>query len=506
MKFTINKKWLAGTMLSLISMSCAGLVWFKYQGNKGAGAYTELIDPSLYFEDYDLMGIKNVNILDPTASHFISNQDVVFQDGIIQSISSDQDLDSSIIFIDGTDKYLIPGLVDSHAHLRKSKNDLYLYLANGVTSIWEMFGIQEHLNWKEEKKNGSISPDLFVATSKVGSRKGLYHWGSKYFDGQINLTSVAAAKKRVRKFKKEGYDAVKLGSFVNREIYDSILQEAKIQNIPVLGHLPTDIGLEHMYESGLSELAHVEEIVKNIMEDFGGVGYDDTQEFITYLNDKVDSVAIKLRENNIAVSTTIFLMESLPLQKFDLENFLKTIDLDYVNPPYVEGTYFHKGWLPGNNGYENLEIKNDPGKRIKSELWWNTYVESIQIVTKALNKNKVILLAGSDANASGVVPGFSMHQELQSLVSLGLTNAEAIYSATVAPANWRSDNSGRIAEGYKANMVLLSANPLDDIKNTNTLEYLFSANYFLSKNQKDKMLSKIEEIHNQVRTIQIHSL
>jgi len=500
MKFLSNKKWLAGIMLCLTSVSCFGLVWFKYQGNRGAGAYTEIIDSKLYFEEYEIMGIKNVNVLDPTASHFNSNQHVVFKNGLIVDITSGDELDSTIHYLDGKDKFLIPGLIDSHAHLRQSKNDLYLYLANGVTGIWEMFGIQEHLDWKAEKQNGSISPDMFVATSKVGSRKGLYHWGSKFFDGQINFTSTSSAKRGVRKFKKNGFDAVKLGSFVNPEIYTSILEEAEVQRIPVLGHLPIEVGLERMYSSGLTELAHVEELVKNMMADFGEVDYDDTEEFITYLNNNADSVAIKLKENNIAVSSTIFLMETLPLQKFDLENFLKTIELEFANPPFIEGTQFHKGWLPGNNGYENLEIKNDPERRANSERWWNMYVESIQIMTQALNRNKVTLLAGTDANASGIVPGFSMHKELKTLVNIGLTNSEALYAATVAPASFTNSDSGQLKIDYKADMVLLAENPLEDIGNSNSIEYVFTGNNFLSKTKRDKMLQDMKEIHKQIRT------
>ena len=102
-------------------------------------------------------------------------------------------------------------------------------------------------------------------------------------------------------------------------------------------------------------------------------------------------------------------------------------------------------------------------------------------MTKALVDNKVTIMAGTDANVATVVPGFSLHNELESLSKSGMTNAQALYSATVAPSNWMKSNTGKIKIGYNSDLVLLSKNPLDDIKNTKTIEYVFFDKYIIDK-------------------------
>ena len=363
MKLRIKKRHVIRLVSVIILICCVSFFWLNYQVGKRSGKYTEVVDPSPYFQGYKIIGIKNVNILHPEAHFFIPNQNVILKNGKIYDINNDDRVDSSIKYLDGTGKFLIPGLVDTHVHLGQSKNDLMLYLANGVTSIWEMFGDKTHLKWVTEKNNGGVSPEIFVATRKIGSQKGLSHRLEEFLGGEINYSTVEAVQKGIQRFKEEGYDAIKLGSNINPIIYDAIIAESKKQNIPVVGHLPKEIGLKKMYKSGISELAHVEKITKSMMNDFGGMGYDNTNQFLSYLSKNADSVAISLKQNNIAVSSTIFLMESLPEQKFDLDNYLRSIELKYSNPSFVEGSVISKGWLPGNNNYENLEVKNDSEKR-----------------------------------------------------------------------------------------------------------------------------------------------
>ncbi|HRM46493.1 MAG TPA: amidohydrolase family protein [Flavobacterium sp.] len=124
-------------------------------------------------------------------------------------------------------------------------------------------------------------------------------------------------------------------------------------------------------------------------------------------------------------------------------------------------------------------------------------------MTKALVDNKVTIMAGTDANVATVVPGFSLHNELESLSKSGMTNAQALYSATVAPSNWMKSNTGKIKIGYNSDLVLLSKNPLDDIKNTKTIEYVFFDKYMIDKTQIATILKAIEDANNENRNIKI---
>ena len=276
-----------------------------------------------------------------------------------------------------------------------------------------------------------------------------------------------------------------------------------MQNIPTIGHLNHNIGLKGLYVSGQSQLSHIEEVTKNTMEDYPGIVYNTPNEYIDYLNQKSDSIAIKLKENNIVIASTLSIIESVPKQNFDIENFLKSIELEYQNPGLIEGSKLAKGWLPGNNGYENMEIKNNSELVGKSKRFWKTYVEAYYIMTKALIRHDVTITAGTDANVTGVVPGFSLHDELESLSTCGMSNSKILYTATIASAEWMQINTGKIEIGYDADLVLLEKNPLVDIKNTRTINSVIANGKLLERVELDKILQAIKQANNRSRKINI---
>jgi imidazolonepropionase-like amidohydrolase len=124
-------------------------------------------------------------------------------------------------------------------------------------------------------------------------------------------------------------------------------------------------------------------------------------------------------------------------------------------------------------------------------------------MTKHLLKHNVQLLVGTDANVTVMVPGFSLHEELLTLVDYGMTNSQVLYAATVAPNEFIKNNSGKIKVGYNSDLVLLSKNPLEDIKNTKTIESVFFDKYMIDKNQTKDILKAIEEANNKNRAIEV---
>ncbi|MGB5819000.1 MAG: amidohydrolase family protein [Saonia sp.] len=495
------KRLVIGLLLLLITAFLGEYIWSTYQLKKHTGELTKIIDPTPFFDSYQRIGIKNVNILSANGEYF-QTKNIVLNKGKIESILNVDSLNNGVKYIDGSEKYLISGLTDTHVHLLNSKNDLYLNLANGVTSIAEMFGTEKHLKWKNESKKGEISPKIFVASSKLGSQKGFNAKMSKNYGGVIHLQDAESSRKTIKNFKEKGYDAIKLGTFMYDDIFDIIIQESKSKKIPVIGHLSIDKTLTDFYGSGQSQLAHIEEITKATMREFGGINSKNAKEYISYLENNIEEIALNLKKYNISVSTTIWLMESLPKQKFDLENFVKSIELEYVNPGILEGSGLNKGWLPGNNEYE-ITFETDEELE-KSKIFWTTYVEAIHIVTKALSENDVTLLVGTDSNVAGVVSGFSMHYEMESLSKLGISNADVLKYATETPASFINFNTGKIQVGYDADLVLLSKNPIESIKNTREIETVFFGNYTITKEQIKRLLSEIVRINNAERNTAIN--
>lgn len=504
MNYTSIKKWILAIFLILITISIVSCIGIKSQINQHLGKNTELVDTSIFKISSNPIAIKNISVLSPDSSKMLDSLTVLIKNGKILNIAKGINITNQYKIINGTGKYLIPGFIDSHVHLKNSKNDLLLYLANGITYISEMTGSKRHLEWRKEAQNGAVSPKIYVATRKVGSEKGFIRKIKElYFDQPLNYTTEKKARKAVRKFKKQGFDAIKLNGTLSKEIHHAITDEAKKQNILTIGHLSYSIGLNHFYSSGQSQLSHIEEITKNTMEDYTGVVYNTPKLYLKYLNQNSDSIAINLKKNNIVVSSTVWVSESFPKQKFELNNFIKTIELKYTNPGLIEGSRLAKGWLPGNNAYEDIEVKKNPKISEKSKIFWKTYAKAIKIMAKALIRHNVILTAGTDANVTGVVPGFSLHDEFESLKKCGMSNSKILHSATVAPAEWMKSNTGKIKIGYDADLVLLNKNPLEDIKNTKSINTVIANGKLLNRRSLDKMLQLVKEANHRSRKINI---
>jgi len=503
MKKTKVKKWITIILTVWAVGSVIYFIWADNELQKVLGKSTEIVDATSMVTELGTVQIKNVNILYEDCSGFIPNQDVVIKDGKILKISQHQDsLQTTIKTIDGTDKYLIPGLVDSHAHLKESKNDLLLYLVNGVTYIREMKGIPIHLEWKKSLKENGIGPRMFVTSSSITSLSGIGGYFHEWTRKSINYTNESDAHKAISEISEEGYDAIKMYTQVNPEMFKATIKIAKEYNIPVLGHIP-EVNLETFYTSGQIEVAHIEELIKKNMERFEKSISKNPEEYLQFLSSNADQIAKKIKENNISVTSTIWLMESLPEQRFDLKSKLKEVELKYANPYIIEGTSLHKlGWLPNENSYE-YDGENTPEAKELSLTFWETYVSAIHIMTKALVANNVLIMAGTDTNVSPMVAGFSLHNELESLSKSGLTNQETLYAATVAPNDWMKSNSGKIKVGFNSDLVLLSKNPLEDIKNTKSIDHVFFNKYIIDNAQIKAILKAIEDANNKNRNVEI---
>ncbi|MBP2830873.1 amidohydrolase family protein [Aquimarina sp. U1-2] len=488
--------------LILILIAVAVLFFgIRYETKLQSGGFTKVINPEPFFERYERIGIEKINVLIHDDSLYFITKNVVLESGRITAIDTIAVKKEGVHYIDGYGKYLVPGLADTHVHLENSKNDLYLYLANGVTSVYEMYGNQNHLRWKEEAIQGAISPHIKVASSKITSLSGMGPKIDQFFGGAISFSTKDAVRDGVENLKKQGYDALKLSSLMDLKIYEAINKEANTLHMPVLGHVSKEVGLENLYNSNQTQVAHVEEILKNVMSDFGSINEENSGEFLRFLTTESESIAKKLKSKDISVSTTIWLMETLPKQVLHLSEFIATIELSYVNPGVLEGSNLRKGWLPGNNGYE-LPNPSEADKKWRA-LFWKTYVEGIHIITKSLFANEVKVLVGTDANVSGVVPGFSIHDELASLSKLNIANEKILKAATSEASNFMNLNSGVILEGNHADLLILSNNPLENINNLKAIERIFIGNATIDKENIEKLLSEIAKTNNENRSVNI---
>ncbi len=503
MKLSTLKKALVSLALLVVFAVFITITFIKAEIAHGNGLNTPVIDHTDFQLSDSPVAITRISVLSEDSERMIENQTVLIKDGVIQSISNSSSIPEDYSIIDGNSKYLIPGLADTHAHTYKSKNDLLLYLVNGVTQIAVLSSSPELLDWKKEAEEGALSPQIFLSTAGMNSKEeSLMRTIREWFGTLPGINTPEQARKAVKKFKQQGYDAVKVYEWLDKDVYYALIEEANKQKLPVIGHMPQEISLEELYQSGQSQLAHIEEITKATMEDFGGI-YRKEEAYLEYLNQHADSIAKKVKASGITVSSTVWLMDTLPKQRFDLENFLKTIELEYQNSGIIEGSYFMDGWLPGSNRYEAQYIGLKPENFDASMKFNQTYVKAIHIMAKALIDNDVTIITGTDSNTAGTIAGFSTHDELQSLSNSGLTNPQILNAATLAPSKWMNFNSGKIAKGLRADLVILDKNPLEDISNTRSISSVILNGKVLDRGTLDSILEKIKQANESVRKINI---
>ena len=498
-------KWLAGLLAFALILVIAYLLWFKNNVNFIYGAHTELVDHTVFSTPIELTAITNINVLSPDGKTMLPNRIVVVDSGKIISVTSGSVIPANARVINGRGKYLIPGLVDSHMHLLKSPNDLLLYVANGVTHVRDLGGSVERLKWRKEIEQGRVGPRLFVTSPPIDT------WG--FFQGVFmefitfhkNTHSVEDAKSMVKEFVKQGYDAIKT-YHLDMPSYRAVNKLAAELGIPTTGHLPLTLELSELAVTQQREIAHIEEIVRVLIREFGSINEKGSSAFYAHVEARSNEIIDDLLANDITVNTVLRYVENIYNQFSNLEMALKQVPIEYANPGLVEGTEetagYKVGWLPSYNQFEAVsDVTEERYKR--NDIFWQAYVKAHHILLKAMVRRGVKLVAGTDSGGNVVVPGFSIHDELGSLNSAGMSTAQALATATINPAKLMHSNAGIIEVGRRADLVMLNKNPLVDIGNTRTIDTVILNGRVFGRDQLDAMLAAVKKANDNSRKINI---
>lgn len=505
------KRFFIGFAILSVLLLIGGSIYMNHLGKQIYGGLTEHVNFQQLKPQKGSFAIKNVYLLSEDGERMIQNQTILIEDGHISAIDSTLTLSSEILILDGTGKYLIPGLIDMHVHLFQSPNDLLLYIANGVTEIRELIGEEDHLQWRKEIENNErIGPKMFISSPRIGSFETMEGWMMEYTQGYVNLKSAEEAREAVQDFHDEGYDAIKIYSQVNKETYIAISETAETLNMPIYGHVPWALGFEDVWKFGQSDIVHFEELMNALGREFneerviGGFKGRDA-EFLEFIDNRSDKLAKSLIENNIVVTSTLWLTTSFKWQTYEMDKLLKEVELEYENPgisewsKHIPGglgwfTEVHRFKVPPNQTKEDIE---------SNKQFWATYAKSTQLLAKNMIDKGVTIMAGTDANLPPTVPGFSLHDELMSLKKAGMSNAEVLNAATATPASFLNSNTGKIKIGYEANLILLEKNPLEDISNTKSISTVISKGQVFDSAMLDKILLAVKTANDNSRTVNI---
>jgi hypothetical protein len=439
--------------------------------------------------------IQNVTVIDATGAAAKSGMTVLITGNRIRKIDKTHTirLARDVKVVDGSGKFLIPGLWDMHAHIYREDKPvdvighkfISIFIANGITNVRVMLGWPELHQWRDEISAGKlIGPRMILASVMAEGRVA----GQ---DGSYGISSVEEGRQFVRKIMSENVDFVKVGSYLPRDVYFAIADEAKKQGIPFAGHVPystsgveaSDAGqlsFEHQY-SILIPCSKLEEEIRTDFMNMGPTTRNRTKRYaeIEYSEQKAREFFAHLVKNGTYVCPTLVVWDEFT--KRDKEDLANDPRLNYM-PPDIKTRMKLM-----NDNFSDVEVKADMRRRHSRSRY----------IVGEMNKAGVKILAGTDNGAAPYVfHGFGLHHELKLLVESGLTPMEALQSATINAAKCagRLDSLGTIEEGKIADLVLLEENPLSSIENTKKINSVFYNGKHFDRSKLDKILNNLEKL------------
>jgi imidazolonepropionase-like amidohydrolase len=475
----------------------------------GAGAVVGLAEPApAGAAGRKAIAFVGVTVVDTTGGPSRPDRTVVVERDRIVGLGGRREVrvPRGATVVDGTGRFLIPGLCDMHVH-----SDVHeavippLYIANGITTVREMSGAEHLHRWRSRVEAGSmLGPRSVIASPLIDGAPGL--WAGLNAVSYIEVTTEPEARAAVRRVVRDGADFVKVYSRLSPEAYFAVVDEARRQGIPFVGHCPDNVpiteasragqrSLEHMWGTWYSTSSREAEARRAIaairIEPGDYNGWFNQMHPVNWLAansyhpGKAAAVFAEFVANRSRQVPTLIAMRAIAM------------------PDEVSRTDARLKYLPASTAGEwwwALDELFAAGRGPTEVAQHRELFDRQLALVDEMRRAGVPMLAGTDSATPGCFPGFALHDELALLVRAGLTPVQALQAATLEPARFlgRQDHEGTVRRGNLANLVLLDADPLTDIRNTRRIRAVVVRGRYISAGERERMLADVEAAAREV--------
>ena len=472
-----------GLLLMGLLLSCRSEIYFE-------GAYC----------------IENVNVIDPLEG-LKKGVNVVVKGNKIHRIGKVGELKLSPknLIIEGNDKYLIPGLWDSHVHFyfdqQLALHMPELFLSNGITSVRDTGGAFHYMDSIRQNAlmHPKTHPRVKIAGPLIDGNFNVYN-GSVLPELSIRTRDVRESIAETEKLVAKGVDFLKAYEMLSPEQFEAIAAIAAREKLRLAGHVPLSMEITHAISLGLNSLEHI----KNL--ELEAVKNSDSMLLVrrNMLQNKSLLSGRQLRAN-IHRAQKQFAVDHIAPDAY--QNILDTIKKYdsyqvptlsiYKVPIYkiFREPFWRKSFeLLPKTSRDQWE-KNVASSNQEINPQQKKFSDWIQKTTGAMAEAEIPLMAGTDTPLGYLTPGFSLHYELELMVESGLTELQALATATLQPAKYfrMEDSLGLIKKDYVADLILLNENPLEDIARTKDIFAVIKDGNFIDKARLDQIQKEISE-------------
>jgi imidazolonepropionase-like amidohydrolase len=420
----------------------------------------------------EIYAFVNITVLPMDWERVIKAGTVVVRGGRIVEVgvSRKVEIPEGAVVINGRGLYLMPGLADMHVHLG-NESDMKLFLANGVTTVRNMRGSPIHLYWRDKIAAGEmIGPRIITAGPILDG----------YPPSGENVVAVQSpedGRVLVQEQKRMGYDFIKIYTRLSVPVYQEILRTAKENGMQVAGHIPKAVGLS-------MAISEKQDCVEHLTGFMGAIKVHNskmTNEKGVIDSEQIPFLAMLIRNEGVWNCVTLLVQQRYASIN-QLDSLLKLPEMKYVSPARMAF------WDPT----RDLSFKSLSQEDYDSAL---EGIEVLKTITKTLQNTGAKILMGTDSPSRFVVPGFSAHEELKNLVDSGLSPFQALKAATSNAAEFLGPSTefGTIEKGKSADLLILRADPLEDIRNTRQIYGVMVHGNWLPESRIQEMLAEVIE-------------